>query len=318
MTVFLVLLLAHLIADFITQTSSINHTKRQFSSRFFSQSLIYHCLHHFVVSLILAVIFLEWRPIYLVMIFIITLSHYLIDMIKIKWDDLKIGVISDKKGKDLTGLELLSDKNTPFFIIDQLLHLVSIYLVLYLFNLHFTIIEFNQLFSLDTYQDEALTRLLVIFILLVIITYPAAYFISVLMSDFNGQKGILETAATLESENEQIKQMKDNMSDLETDVLITESYQEKSNNYALQIQYHQYNQASENPRGRYIGILERLLIVILVVQNLYQGLALIIAMKTLTRFKQFDDKNFAEYYLIGTLLSLIIGVITALIINKVW
>jgi hypothetical protein len=40
-------------------------------------------------------------------------------------------------------------------------------------------------------------------------------------------------------------------------------------------------------------------------------------MKTLTRFKQFEDKTFAEYYLIGTLLSLIIGIVLAIAIKKI-
>ena len=88
--------------------------------------------------------------------------------------------------------------------------------------------------------------------------------------------------------------------------------------HSLQVQYHQFYNTNEDPRGRYIGMLERILIVVFVVSNLIQGLALIIAMKTLTRFKQFEDKRFAEYYLIGTLLSLLIGIILALMIKKIW
>src|SRR5699024_3136647 len=96
------------------------------------------------------------------------------------------------------------------------------------------------------------------------------------------------------------------------------TYKDKEDNYSFQVQYHQFYNINENPRGRYIGILERILIIIFIVSNLIQGLALIIAMKTLTRFKQFEDKRFAEYYIIGTLLSLVIGVILALTIKEIW
>jgi hypothetical protein len=42
-------------------------------------------------------------------------------------------------------------------------------------------------------------------------------------------------------------------------------------------------------------------------------IGLVVAAKTLARFKQLDDREFAEYYLLGTLASVTIAVATSLI-----
>ncbi|MEX2415110.1 MAG: DUF3307 domain-containing protein [Paenibacillaceae bacterium] len=70
-------------------------------------------------------------------------------------------------------------------------------------------------------------------------------------------------------------------------------------------------------KGTYIGMLERLLIVILVVKGAYTAIAFVGALKTLTRFKQFDEKDFAEEYLIGTMISALFALICGHIILKI-
>lgn len=56
-------------------------------------------------------------------------------------------------------------------------------------------------------------------------------------------------------------------------------------------------------RGRIIGILERVLLYGFVLQAQYGAIGFILAAKAFTRFKALDDRPFAEYVLIGTLLS---------------
>lgn len=65
--------------------------------------------------------------------------------------------------------------------------------------------------------------------------------------------------------------------------------------------------------GATIGILERLLICALVLGGAVEAIGLVIAAKTLARFKQLDDREFAEYYLLGTLASVTVAVASALI-----
>jgi hypothetical protein len=70
---------------------------------------------------------------------------------------------------------------------------------------------------------------------------------------------------------------------------------------------------SEAGIGSTIGIIERLLISALVLAGGVMAIGLVIAAKTLARFKQLDDKYFAEYYLLGTLASVTVAVIASLI-----
>jgi hypothetical protein len=65
--------------------------------------------------------------------------------------------------------------------------------------------------------------------------------------------------------------------------------------------------------GEAIGILERLLIVTFVLVGAEATIGLVIAAKTLARFKQLDDRDFAEYYLLGTLASVAVAAISAFV-----
>jgi hypothetical protein len=65
--------------------------------------------------------------------------------------------------------------------------------------------------------------------------------------------------------------------------------------------------------GAVIGVLERLLICTLVLAGAVASIGLVIAAKTLARFKQLDDREFAEYYLLGTLASVAVAVASSLV-----
>ncbi|SHF48764.1 hypothetical protein SAMN05443144_10968 [Fodinibius roseus] len=66
----------------------------------------------------------------------------------------------------------------------------------------------------------------------------------------------------------------------------------------------------EYSMGRLIGLLERIFIFIFVLLNQYSAIGFILAAKGVTRFNNFkDDRPFAEYVLIGTLLSTLLALI---------
>ena len=65
--------------------------------------------------------------------------------------------------------------------------------------------------------------------------------------------------------------------------------------------------------GATIGVIERLLISALVLAGGVMTIGLVVAAKTLARFKQLDDRDFAEYYLLGTLASVTFAVVTSLV-----
>lgn len=56
--------------------------------------------------------------------------------------------------------------------------------------------------------------------------------------------------------------------------------------------------------GRFIGVLERILTYAFVLHGQYTAIGLILAAKGFARFKEMDQRDFAEYVLIGTLLSM--------------
>jgi hypothetical protein len=56
-------------------------------------------------------------------------------------------------------------------------------------------------------------------------------------------------------------------------------------------------------RGRIIGILERAIVFGFVMLGFVGSVGFVLAAKALARFRELDDRDFAEYVLIGTLLS---------------
>ena len=75
--------------------------------------------------------------------------------------------------------------------------------------------------------------------------------------------------------------------------------------------------SKEYNAGRFIGVLERILIFFFVLVSQYTAIAFIIAAKGFTRFKDLDQREFAEYVLIGTLLSASSAVLAALLVKAI-
>jgi len=71
----------------------------------------------------------------------------------------------------------------------------------------------------------------------------------------------------------------------------------------------------EYNRGRLIGHLERLLVYFLLIFGYYLGVMFVIGVKSIARYKELQNRNFAEYFLIGTLLSIILAMAAALYVK---
>jgi hypothetical protein len=65
-------------------------------------------------------------------------------------------------------------------------------------------------------------------------------------------------------------------------------------------------------RGRAIGALERALALTLVLIGQYAAVGWIIAAKSLARFKTLEDREFGEYFLIGTLASFLLALLAGI------
>lgn len=65
--------------------------------------------------------------------------------------------------------------------------------------------------------------------------------------------------------------------------------------------------------GRRIGQFERFLVTTLTLLNQYSAIAFVFAAKSIARFKKIEETpEFAEYYLVGTLASVSIGMLVGL------
>lgn len=69
--------------------------------------------------------------------------------------------------------------------------------------------------------------------------------------------------------------------------------------------------------GSWIGILEREIILMLGIMGQYGAIGFVLTAKSLARFKQLENKSFAEKYLVGTLLSAFIAIVCIAICKSV-
>lgn len=67
--------------------------------------------------------------------------------------------------------------------------------------------------------------------------------------------------------------------------------------------------------GRIIGLLERIFVFLFVLLNQFAAIGFILAAKGVTRFKDFESRTFAEYVLIGTLLSALLAMGVAFLVK---
>lgn len=67
--------------------------------------------------------------------------------------------------------------------------------------------------------------------------------------------------------------------------------------------------------GRVIGMLERIFIYSFAVSGQFTAIGFILAAKGVVRYHEFEDRTFAEYVLIGTLLSALLAMAVALLVG---
>jgi hypothetical protein len=68
--------------------------------------------------------------------------------------------------------------------------------------------------------------------------------------------------------------------------------------------------------GKWIGIAERIIVLILVLQNQYSAIGLLVTAKGIIRFGEKDRQEIkTEYLVIGTLLSIGMAIVTGLLVK---
>ena len=76
-------------------------------------------------------------------------------------------------------------------------------------------------------------------------------------------------------------------------------------------------ETSAKPAGWLIGLLERSLFFILILNGNIASIGFVLAFKSLARFEDLKKQSFAEYYLIGTMLSALLAIAVGLVIKGI-
>ena len=76
-------------------------------------------------------------------------------------------------------------------------------------------------------------------------------------------------------------------------------------------------QSDSSRHGRIIGIIERLMLMTFIAMQAYDALAFLLTAKGLFRAQEFEKKDFADYFLVGTLASSMIAIAAGLAIQFV-
>jgi hypothetical protein len=79
-----------------------------------------------------------------------------------------------------------------------------------------------------------------------------------------------------------------------------------------------YSGETEENVGEWIGVLERLIALTFVLTGSYAALGFAFAAKSIARFKELEDKQFAEYYILGTSVSLLVALFAGLAVKVVF
>lgn len=242
---FLILLTAHFTADFyLRKDKTPDGTFKQV------MGLILHCILYAVTGFLFCL--LIWHNDLIVYVIIFGVSHFIIDLLK--------KLIKRKTKEKHTG---------AIYIIDQILHLATIFIlsVLYQYNSGSAAIAPWLNAFMANFAFTA-TEMIKAALLLLIICKPANITFKKIFSAIKP--------------SQDVKTMEKN----------------------IQV-------------GAKIGSMERLLILVFLFVNEYGAIGLVLTGKSISRYKLIsEEKDFAEYYLLGTFFSILATIVPFFIIWK--
>ena len=228
------LFLAHIIGDFFLQP--LSWVKDKETKKLRSWKLYIHILSHAVLLFLILWDFSKW-----LMIIVISLSHFIIDILKL---------YAQKGGKS----------RRYWFFIDQLLHVTAIiatYLVLT-----------DNSFTVNMVTSKTI---LLLCTCLLFLTQPASLILQVIFGKWNIEE--------LTKDNQSLKDA-----------------------------------------GKYIGILERILVFVFIITSHWEAVGFLITAKSVFRFgdlKESKDRKLTEYILIGTLVSFSMAIATGMLFTYI-
>ena len=242
--------LAHILADFSFQPDFIAK-KKQDEKKY----LLLHLVIVFIIMFILTFLYVSWKQFFIVIS--LTIIHGLIDKLKITFLNSSIYI------------KYNSPLNLEIFLVDQVLHIGSIIIFIFLFQpvqLNFVFYRLSELLPLSNFD--------------VIFDLPELLIIGLAVIVFNFKGSTIIVRSVLER--------------------------------------YKSNTGKSGDKGEAIGNLERLLVISFVILGSYSLVGLMFTAKSLIRFKDVssrEEEDFVEYYLIGSFISIFLGVISGMLIK---
>lgn len=283
------LIIIHLIADFLLQTDEMVSEKRKYIKK--------HSLHHLLLTAILLTVFwmtsfhyLDFVHAVLFPAIFISATHFVIDFMKVK--------LVDGYEKRDNGFIL------SFFILDQLMHLLMILLALQIFyGIEITALfrRFAELAMNGDAEMSVQNQVLFVVIILFLGTVVSGHMIRILLGTLPGQLMTFEGKYSFKNVLKE--------SDFP---LKGKGEKGLSEEYSYMI----FNK-HDLSRGKLIGYIERLLVILLTFYSSYPAIAFIVTAKSIARFKQMDDRDWAEYFLLGTLSSMFLGILFGILLREI-
>lgn len=287
MEILLLMLLAHLVGDYLLQWRRLAEDKER-------GDRLALLLHVLLYALAMNIVFrcVPWNralPTWA----ILSVSHGIIDVLRVRAD------------KKWTGPQA----RLVSFCVDQLLHLGLIVLCWRLF-LQGQRTEFFVWLSMQTWFRPALRYAL----LLGVIWQPTAILVRKVLA-------LLPPPKEAEARKEAPKEAPEAApAASETAPEEAEAAAEQVEPAAAEAPVTPEAPAAQEERdfrsGELIGKLERVIVAALVLAGAASAIGFVLTAKSVARFKQMEDRNFAERYLVGTLLSVCVALAAALALKN--
>ena len=276
------LLIAHLIGDFFLQPVKLVEQKKNSIKGLFIHTIIYTLM----IALVLLLFGNIWEITFWT--FLIFISHFAIDCVRIK-------INKNNKNNNIIFYS---------FVIDQLIHVLILVINAFVIESDLNVIGMF-FYDIEILREIGFNNIINYSLSILIVLKPSSIFIKYFFDfifikkekNFTDEKENIITSYNLIISNENKVEKKIEISQQK----VVDNLKEKNND-------------SDNI-GSLIGILERVIILLLGALGLYGSIALVLTAKSLARFKQLENKKFAEKYLVGTLMSLIIAILALLVIK---
>ena len=304
------LILSHIVADFILQTDEIAK-KKEINNRY----LILHGIFIAVTSILFLLHYLRVKLIFIILV--LSILHIYMDSYKLKLENKKVELLFPlnklniiyrsikKKLLEYPVLKLIYKiikykifrkliNRFRIFVFDQLLHIIIIIsfyplldnITLYNWakNLNELIIEIFPFFNVLSLGNKDWYIIILIISGYVFLWTAGSIMVGLTLGHF---KEFTNNSKEIKS----IGFLYDNQKYIKRKKFITP--------------------------GELIGKLERIVLLTLILNKIFIAIPIVFTVKSIARFNNFQNRDFADYYIIGTSISVLIAIFVGFILNLI-